>query len=108
MPSAAETALTGGARGGSSDGEMIQCNGAVNATKRLEPLVDARLRLTAARTAGLIQSEKQGRVRTCSIRADAFDQMYSWFHDRRRLWSTRLDRLEAQLRKKDKTDASSS
>jgi DNA-binding transcriptional ArsR family regulator len=58
--------------------------------------------------AGLIQSEKQGRVRTCSIRADAFCQMNSWFHDRRRLWGTRFDQLEAQLKKKEKTDASSS
>jgi DNA-binding transcriptional ArsR family regulator len=64
--------------------------------------------LRVLENAGLIESEKQGRVRTCSIRADAFDQMNSWFHDRRRLWGTRFDRLEAQLRKKDKTDASSS
>lgn len=58
--------------------------------------------------AGLIQSEKQGRVRTCSVRADAFDEMNTWFHDRCRLWRTRFDRLETQLRKKDKFDVSSS
>lgn len=64
--------------------------------------------LRVLENAGLIQSEKQGRVRTCSIRADTFDDLDAWFRDRRRLWRSRLDRLETQLSKKDKTDASSS
>jgi DNA-binding transcriptional ArsR family regulator len=58
--------------------------------------------------AGLIRSKKQGRVRTCSIRADAFDDLDVWFRDRRGLWRTRFDRLETQLRKKGNSDASSS
>jgi DNA-binding transcriptional ArsR family regulator len=58
--------------------------------------------------AGLIRSEKQGRVRTCSICPDAFDELDTWFHDRRWLWRVRLDRLETQLRRKDTSDAATS
>jgi DNA-binding transcriptional ArsR family regulator len=58
--------------------------------------------------AGLIQSEKQGRVRTCSIRPDAFDELEAWFQDRRRLWRLRLDRLETQLKRTGRSDASTS
>jgi len=63
--------------------------------------------LRALEDAGLIQSEKRGRVRTCSIRADAFDDLDAWFRDRRRLWRTRFDRLETQLQDKDKPDVGS-
>jgi DNA-binding transcriptional ArsR family regulator len=49
--------------------------------------------------AGQIRLKKQGRVRTCSIRADAFDDLDAWFRDRRGLWRARFDRLESQLRK---------
>jgi DNA-binding transcriptional ArsR family regulator len=44
-------------------------------------------------TSGLTQSEKNGRVRTVSIRADQFDTLDSWLNQQRSAWSTRLDRL---------------
>jgi DNA-binding transcriptional ArsR family regulator len=47
--------------------------------------------------AGLIRSEKQERVQTCSVRLDAFDELGTCFHGRRRLWRVKLDRLETQL-----------
>ncbi|HMO54170.1 MAG TPA: metalloregulator ArsR/SmtB family transcription factor [Tepidiformaceae bacterium] len=48
--------------------------------------------------AGLVQTEKIGRVRTCSLRPDAFEQ---WINAHRLLAERRLDRLEALL---DETD----
>jgi DNA-binding transcriptional ArsR family regulator len=48
-------------------------------------------------TAGLIESRKHGRVRTCRINPGAIAELEGWFADRRRLWAGRLDRLEAQL-----------
>ena len=48
--------------------------------------------------AGLVQTEKIGRVRTCSLRPDALEQ---WINAHRLLAERRLDRLEALL---DETD----
>jgi DNA-binding transcriptional ArsR family regulator len=42
---------------------------------------------------GLVQSEKVGRVRTCSIKADAMRTAERWISDRRTFWERRLDRL---------------
>jgi DNA-binding transcriptional ArsR family regulator len=42
---------------------------------------------------GLVQSEKVGRVRTCSIEADAMRTAERWISDRRTFWERRLDRL---------------
>lgn len=47
--------------------------------------------------AGLITSEKRGRVRTCSIDSDTLGTLDHWFRDRRSLWETRLDRLADHL-----------
>lgn len=46
---------------------------------------------------GLITSEKLGRVRTCSINAEALCGIDKWFSDRRALWETRLDNLSQYL-----------
>ncbi|MEM6439599.1 MAG: metalloregulator ArsR/SmtB family transcription factor [Pseudomonadota bacterium] len=48
--------------------------------------------------AGLIRSEKQGRVRTCRLAPDALDELHLWFADRRALWARRLDNLDRHLR----------
>jgi DNA-binding transcriptional ArsR family regulator len=42
---------------------------------------------------GLVESEKQGRVRTCRIAPDALALAERWIADRRALWVRRLDRL---------------
>ncbi|MEM7686926.1 MAG: metalloregulator ArsR/SmtB family transcription factor [Pseudomonadota bacterium] len=49
--------------------------------------------------AGLIASEKRGRVRTCSIDPNGLSQIDRWFADRRALWADRLDRLATHLDK---------
>ena len=48
-------------------------------------------------TAGLIRTEKQGRVRTCTLEPLALTAVERWIVDRRREWETRLNRLGAYL-----------
>lgn len=43
--------------------------------------------------AGLVRSEKIGRVRTCAIEPQALTQIERWIDARRREWEQRLDRL---------------
>jgi DNA-binding transcriptional ArsR family regulator len=43
--------------------------------------------------AGLVRSEKAGRVRTCAIAPGALGQMEHWINSRRIEWERRLDRL---------------
>ena len=50
--------------------------------------------------AGLIESHKAGRVRTCFIAPAALQQIDTWFSDRRALWQTRLDALSALVEPK--------
>jgi DNA-binding transcriptional ArsR family regulator len=42
---------------------------------------------------GLVQTEKVGRVRTCSIAPDGLSVAAQWIADRRSMWERRLDRL---------------
>ena len=46
-------------------------------------------------SAGLVRSEKSGRVRTVHIEAAPLAQAESWLNQQRRLWEGRLDRLQA-------------
>ena len=43
--------------------------------------------------AGLIKSEKTGRVRTCRVHPPAIRTLDQWFINRRAMWEDRLDRL---------------
>lgn len=43
--------------------------------------------------AGLVTSEKAGRVRTCRIEPAALRAAEAWITDQRTAWETRLDRL---------------
>lgn len=47
--------------------------------------------------AGLVRTEKLGRVRTCSIDSAGFDRLEKWIRDHRSTWELRLDRLGALL-----------
>ena len=47
---------------------------------------------------GLIDSQKDGRVRTCSLRAGALGPARDWMTEQRQLWDDRLDRLETYLK----------
>lgn len=43
---------------------------------------------------GLIQTRKQGRVRTCAIEKKRFAMVEAWLSTQRALWEGRTDRLE--------------
>jgi DNA-binding transcriptional ArsR family regulator len=59
---------------------------------------------------GLIETSKQGRVRTCALRPGALAPARDWMEEQRLLWEGRHDRLEAYLAtlntdgNKDRTD----
>lgn len=42
---------------------------------------------------GLVQTEKVGRVRTCSIESAGLSVAAQWISDRRSMWERRFDRL---------------
>ena len=43
--------------------------------------------------AGLVRSEKAGRVRTASLATEGFSALEQWVRERRSMWEQRLDRL---------------
>jgi DNA-binding transcriptional ArsR family regulator len=53
--------------------------------------------LAVLERAGLIRSEKKGRVRTCFIHPPAIEAIDRWFTDRRAMWESRLDRLTEHI-----------
>jgi len=48
--------------------------------------------------AGLVRSQKTGRVRTCQVEPAALRAVEKWISDRRLLWERRLDRLGEYLK----------
>src|SRR6204780_620029 len=61
-------------------------------------LPSAMQHLGVLEAAGLVRSEKLGRVRTCSIRTDTLSLAEHWIEARRREWEGRLDRLGEYLK----------
>jgi DNA-binding transcriptional ArsR family regulator len=53
--------------------------------------------LDVLQAAGLVRSQKVGRVRTCAIAPQALSQAEQWINARRIEWEDRLDRLGAYL-----------
>jgi DNA-binding transcriptional ArsR family regulator len=47
--------------------------------------------------AGLVATEKVGRVRVCRLAPEALKDVERWIEDRRTTWEARLDRLDALL-----------
>lgn len=47
--------------------------------------------------AGLVKSQKVGRVRTCTLEIRAMTQVERWIADRKRFWEQQYDQLEAYL-----------
>jgi DNA-binding transcriptional ArsR family regulator len=47
--------------------------------------------------AGLVKSEKIGRVRTCTLDIRAVSEVERWIAERRRFWEQQYDQLEAWL-----------
>jgi DNA-binding transcriptional ArsR family regulator len=50
-------------------------------------------------SSGLVSSEKNGRVRTCSLQTEALATIEVWFAAQREIWEQRLDRLEMYVEK---------
>lgn len=50
--------------------------------------------LAVLEEAGLIESVKEGRVRSCALRPEALSPMQDWLGAQRAEWEARLDRLE--------------
>ncbi|MGH1560047.1 hypothetical protein ACRAWD_25125 [Caulobacter segnis] len=44
--------------------------------------------------AGLVTTEKVGRIRTCSLGRRGFDEEVAWIEERHRIWSARFDALD--------------
>jgi DNA-binding transcriptional ArsR family regulator len=61
--------------------------------------------LSVLEAAGLVQSRKLGRVRTCSLDRTALSQAEKWIHERRQFWENRLDALGEFLAEPDNTKA---
>ena len=53
--------------------------------------------LQVLEAAGLVKSQKVGRVRTCSLEIGAIAQIEGWITERRRFWAQQYDQLEAYL-----------
>lgn len=53
--------------------------------------------LSVLEQAGLVSSRKVGRVRTCTLDAQALSRAEQWINERRNLWGRRLDALGALL-----------
>lgn len=47
--------------------------------------------------AGLVKSEKAGRVRTCRLEIGAMTQVERWIAERKRFWEQHYDQLEIYL-----------
>lgn len=57
--------------------------------------------------AGLVATEKVGRVRTCRLGPQALEAPAEWIEERRRLWNQRFDGLDqvvAAMKRKEKAD----
>jgi DNA-binding transcriptional ArsR family regulator len=57
--------------------------------------------------AGLVTTEKVGRVRTCRLGQRGFDEEVAWIEERHRIWSARFDALDeviAALKRKEQRD----
>ena len=46
---------------------------------------------------GLIASRKEGRVRTCEVRADRLEAIERWFDEQRAIWESRYGKLDNLL-----------
>jgi DNA-binding transcriptional ArsR family regulator len=57
--------------------------------------------------AGLVATQKVGRVRTCTLGARRFEEEAAWLERYRQVWSSRFDELDkvvGELKRKEKTD----
>ena len=50
--------------------------------------------LSVLEEAGLVSTQKDGRVRSCAFQPKALQPMTDWLEDQRKVWEARLDRLD--------------
>ena len=58
--------------------------------------------------AGLVMTEKVGRVRTCKLGLRGLDEEAAWIERHRQLWAARFDELDKvieELKRKERVDA---
>lgn len=53
--------------------------------------------LAVLEAAGVVRTQKVGRVRTCAMDSDALSPAEQWIHSQRTQWEQRLDRLGSYL-----------
>ncbi|WP_226635103.1 ArsR/SmtB family transcription factor [Brevundimonas poindexterae] len=53
--------------------------------------------LKVLQDAGLVKSEKVGRVRTCTLEVEAMTRVEAWIAEHKRFWEQRYDQLDAYL-----------
>jgi DNA-binding transcriptional ArsR family regulator len=59
--------------------------------------------LQVLEAAGLVRTEKLGRVRTAQIDSRGLDRLDCWTRERRSVWDQRLDRLSSLIEGTDET-----
>jgi DNA-binding transcriptional ArsR family regulator len=70
-------------------------------------LTGMRKHVTVLESAGLVTTQKVGRVRTCRIGAGRLDEVAGWIDAYQRRWDARFDRLDdvlAELRQEEERD----
>lgn len=89
--------------------QMVQrlCEGPASVSELARPLemtLSAVVQhLSVLEGAGLVRSQKLGRVRTCRLETQALRAAERWISERRNLWERRFDRLGALLAEQDET-----
>jgi DNA-binding transcriptional ArsR family regulator len=53
--------------------------------------------LSVLEQAGLVTTQKDGRVRSCALVPEALAPMRDWLDEQRRIWEARLDRLDGYV-----------
>lgn len=87
--------------------QMVQrlCEGPASVSELAQPLqmtLSAVVQhLAVLEGAGLVRSQKVGRVRTCQLDTQALRAAERWISERRSLWERRFDRLGAFLAEQD-------
>ncbi len=84
------------------------CSGPASVSELAEPhdmaLPTFLKHLKVLEGAGLVRSEKRGRVRTCHIEAEPLKEVQGWLVAQRKIWEGRLDRLQALADHIERTD----
>jgi len=79
------------------------CSGTASVTELAEPfdmaLPSFLKHVRVLERCGVIQTQKRGRVRTCSLRPEQIELVGGWLEEQRRAWEAMTDRLESFVTK---------